>query len=101
MSSVAIPAVNPSSPEWSEYLDSQLFNLTDLQGNPVTFSLTTVRTFVQNKARAATVYAFGIGFCSMLTIVLLLLTDRKKLRTPIYFLNITSLIIYTFRSGLI
>jgi pheromone alpha factor receptor len=94
----AIPSPNPTSAAYSEYIDSQSFNVTSIDGTPLTVSFDELNSFINSVATQQAVYAFGVGFCGMLTVVLLLLTDRKKLRRPIYILNLTSLILYTFRS---
>jgi pheromone alpha factor receptor len=98
MSATAVPSPNPTSPAYNEYIDSQSFNVTNVDGSPLTLTFDEVNLFINSVATQQAVYAFGVGFCGMLTIVLLLLTDRKKLRRPIYILNLSSLILYTFRS---
>jgi pheromone alpha factor receptor len=98
MSSTTIPTPDPNSIAWNEYLDTQNFNVTSLDGTPVTLNLALLRTFISSSVQTSIIYGFGIGFCAMLAIVLLLLTDRKKLHRPIYILNIATLVLYAFRS---
>jgi pheromone alpha factor receptor len=94
----ATPSPDPTSAAWNIYLDNQNFNVTGLDGTPTTLNLGDIRVFLHGTATQSIVYGFGVGFCSMLAIVLILLTDSKKLRKPIYILNILSLVLYTFRS---
>jgi len=96
--SSAIPTPNPTSAAWSTYLDNQNFNVTGLGGTPVTLNLGQIRTYIYYEVSSAIVYGFSVGFCAMVIIVLLLLTDSKKLRRPIYILNMVSLVLSTFRS---
>jgi len=97
MSATTTPAVNPTSVAWSEYVDSQTFNVTGVDGSPMPLTVDEITSFVKSLTRQQAVYGFSLGFCAMLTIVLLLLGDSKKLRRPIYVLNLVTLVLFTFR----
>lgn len=96
----ATPALtpDPTSAAWSEFVDSQPFNLTGLDGTPQTVSLAEVNALTYSTAAGGVSYGFMLGFGSMLVIVLILLTDSKKLRRPIIVLNIISLLLYSLRA---
>jgi pheromone alpha factor receptor len=98
MSTTAIPTPDPNSAAWSIYLDNQSFNLTGLDGTPVTLSLTDLNYYNYTGAVNTAAFAFSLGFAGMLLIVLLLMTDAKKLRRPIMLLNTFTLILFSIRS---
>jgi hypothetical protein len=97
MSATTIPPVNPTSAAWSEYVDSQSFNVTGVDGSPLPLTVDEITDFVKSLTKSQAVYGFSLGFCAMLTIVLLLLGDSKKLRRPIYILNLVTLVLFTIR----
>lgn len=96
--STTTPTPDPLSPAWNIYLDNQSFNLTSLDGTPITLSLTEVNDAMYWIIAQTAGYAFTIGFSGMLLIVLGLLTTREKAKRPIFILNVLSLIIILFRS---
>jgi pheromone alpha factor receptor len=98
MSATAIPTPDPTSAAWSEFLDSQPFNLTGLDGTPQTLSLADVSAYNYAIAVGGVTNGFMVGFGAMLVIVLILLTDSKKLSRPIIVLNIISLLLFSTRS---
>jgi pheromone alpha factor receptor len=79
-------------------VDNQSFNLTSLDGTPVTFTLTEVNDAMYIFIAQTAGYAFTIGFSGMLLIVLALLTTRDKAKRPIFILNVLSLVIILYRS---
>src|SRR6202022_1514708 len=96
--SFPIPTPDPNSAAWSQYLDNQLFNLTGLDGNPVTLSLTDVNASIYYTAATAVAYGFSLGTTGLLAILLILLTDSKKIRRPIIVLNVVCLVLFAIRS---
>src|SRR5271170_3557998 len=97
----AIPSPNPTSRDWSIYVDNQSFNVTSLDGTPATLSFPDINDLVYTIAAEAACAAFALGFVSMLFIVLLLVTPSAKVRKPIFLLNLLSLFLVTFREILI
>jgi pheromone alpha factor receptor len=95
--STPTPSPDPMSPEWNIYLDNQSFNLTSLDGTPVTLTLTAVNDAMYFIIAQTAAYGFTIGFSGMLLIVLALLTTRDKAKRPIFILNVLSLIIILYR----
>ena len=89
---------NPTSIPWNIYLDNQSFNLTGLDGTPITVSLTDINTVIIDEFKQDGVVGFIVGFTAMLMIILLLLTNREKARRPIFILNFLALFFLCFRS---
>jgi len=99
--SSAIPSPNPTSSDWSIYLDNESFNVTGLDGTPTTLSFPELNGFVYSFVAEACCAGFALGFVSMLFIVLLLVTPGAKIRKPIFLLNIATLFLVAFREILI
>jgi pheromone alpha factor receptor len=98
MSATAVPTPNPTSAAWSVFLDTQSFNVTGLDGTPTTLSLVDIDLYVYMMVVAGVVYGFCVGFVGMQIIVLVMLTDAKKMRRPIIVLNLVSLILFEIRA---
>jgi pheromone alpha factor receptor len=93
-----IPTPDPNSASWNLYVDSQTFNLTALDGTQTQISLVDVNQNTYTLLCQVAFFAFTVGFNGMLVIVLMLLTDRKKARRPIFILNFVCLILNTARN---
>lgn len=93
----ATPTPDPNSAAWSIYLSQQNFNLTSLDGTPTTMALSDVDSYLFSAVKEVVNYAFALGFCAMLFIVLIPLTQPKQRRQPIYILNLTTLFLISFR----
>ena len=90
--SAAIPSPNPTSADWSFYLDNtQTFNVTDINGNSVQFTLGEIDQFVYWLCSTLSVQGFSLGFTSMLLIILTILTPLKKAKRPIFICNYIAL----------
>jgi pheromone alpha factor receptor len=98
MSATAVPTPNPTSAAWSAFLDSQSFNVTGLDGTPTTLSLVDIDSYVHIIVVAGVICGFCLGFVGMQIIVLVMLTDAKKIRRPIIVLNLVSLFLFEIRS---
>ena len=96
-STTTIPKPDPTSADWSLYVDTQSFNLTGLDGAPTTLSLSTVNNFIYWLITQDAMYGFTIGFTGMLMIVLLIITTPQKARRPIFILNFLSLFFLCLR----
>lgn len=96
--STPIPTPNPLSPAWNTYIDGQSFNVTGLDGSPVTLDFPDINGFIYGNIANAAVLAFNIGFSGMLMIVLLVLSNAKKARQPIFVLNFITLVVFCVRS---
>jgi pheromone alpha factor receptor len=97
MSSVILPTPNPTSPAWSEYIDNQSFNITGLNGKPLTLTFGEINHFYYNYMCEMTIFGFTVGSTGILMIVLLVSTDRKKARRPIFILNFLCLLLLCIR----
>jgi len=95
MSNTAIPTADPTSARWNNYVNAQSFNVTGLDGTPTTLSFPDINELQYEYVTGGIVSGFAIGFCSMLIIVLLLITPAKRRHQPIFILNFTSLILLT------
>jgi pheromone alpha factor receptor len=95
---VAIPTPNPTSAEWSLYVDSQTFNLTFIDGTQVPLSLTDINQFIYIMLSSMAAYGFEIGFTGMLMFVLVILTTGQKARRPIFILNFIALFLSCVRA---
>ena len=82
--------------QWKEY-GPQSFNLTDINGNPVTIFLEDIRSSINYSAVESVAYGLAIGLCSTLLIAMIALQERTKLRRPIFLLNILSLFLVSLR----
>lgn len=98
MSSTSTPVSNPTSIPWNNYINTQSFNVTGLDGTPVTLSFTEIDQLSQSYTTDGIVNGFTIGFCSMLLIVLFLITPHKRRRRPILLLNVCSLFLLIVKS---
>jgi pheromone alpha factor receptor len=96
-----IPSPDPNSPAWNLYIDTQPFNLTGLDGSQVTFTLSDVNANTYFVAAQTAITGFSVGFTGMLMIVLLILTDAKKCRRPIFIVNFINLFLLCLRSVLV
>jgi pheromone alpha factor receptor len=94
----SITTPNPTSAAWSNYLDSQSFNLTGLDGSPVTLSLADIDAFIHYLTAAIAVQGFIIGVSSLLIIILMLLTPTQKARRLIFIFNFLSLVLLCTRA---
>lgn len=92
-----IPTPNPTSADWSLYVDTQNFNVTGLDGNPMTLSLAAVNNFIYWLITQDAMYGFTIGATGILMIVLLILTTSQKARRPIFIFNFLSLLLLCLR----
>lgn len=97
MSNTTIPTPDPASASWNDYLNNQSFTVTGIDGTPVTLSFADVNELFYGYTSDGIVSGFTIGFCSMLFIVLLLITPPKRHRQPIFLLNIISLFLLVFK----
>jgi pheromone alpha factor receptor len=95
--SLPVPTPDPNSAAWNLYIDSQSFNLTGPDGTPVQVSLVDVNRTIYVFLSELAYFGFGVGFNGMLIIVLLILSDRKKARRPIFILNFVCLALNTIR----
>lgn len=93
----ATPTPDPTSPEWSIYLASQPFNLTSLDGTPITLQLSDIDLWLYYNTSEVISYAFALGFASMLFIILLILSRAEQRRQPVFILNLASLFFIMFR----
>lgn len=98
MSTTSVPAPDPTSASWNNYLNDQSFNVTGLDGSPVTIAFADVNQLLYDNTTDGIVSGFTIGFCSMLFVVLLLITPPKRRRQPILLLNILSLFLLAFKA---
>jgi hypothetical protein len=89
---------NPTSIPWNDYVNTQSFNVTGLDGTPTTLSFTDINSFRYAIATDAIVRGFAIGFCSLLFIILLILTPSDRRKNAIFLLNMASLFLLTFYS---
>jgi pheromone alpha factor receptor len=96
--STAIPTPDPNSPVWNIYLDNQSFNLSGLNGTPITLSMSNINDFYYENAVGVAVQGFTLGSVAMLLIVLLVVTPANKICKPIFLLNITAMILLIFRA---
>src|SRR5271170_4750037 len=94
MSTTATSLVpDPSSPAWSIYVDNQIFNLTAVNGQPVSLSLTEINDLALFGLREVALQSFTIGATGVTIIVLLIHWDSKKVRKPLYIINLLGPII--------
>src|SRR5579859_2207971 len=93
----AKPIPDPNSAAWSLYVSTQSFNLTSLDGTPVTMRLTDIDQWIYYNTSEVISYAFAVGFASMLFIILLILSRIEQRRQPVFILNLASLFIIVFR----
>ena len=93
----AIPSPDPTSRDWSIYLDNQSFNVTGLDGTSTTISFAEINAYIYLTAAEAAVAAFALGFVSMLFIVLFLITPAAKIRKPIFALNLVGMFLVVIR----
>jgi pheromone alpha factor receptor len=93
----AIPSPDPTSRDWSIYLDNQSFNVTGLDGTPTTISFPEINAYIYLTTAETAVAAFAVGFVSMLFIVLFLITPAAKIRKPIFALNLLSMFLVVIR----
>ena len=97
----AIPSPNPTSAAWNIYIDNQSFNVTGLDGTPTTITFADLNLWAYGRSAQEAITGFGIGFVSMLFIVLLLVTPAAKIRKPIFLLNLVSMFLVTVREVLL
>jgi pheromone alpha factor receptor len=89
---------NPTSIPWNNYINSQSFNVTGLDGTPVTIGFSDINALQNGFLIDGIVRGFAIGFCSLLFILLLILTPSDRRKTAIFLLNMISLFLLTFFS---
>jgi pheromone alpha factor receptor len=94
----AIPSPDPTSADWSIYIDNQSFNITGLDGTPTTLTFPEINVWALGLSRQTSVSSFTVGFVSMLFIVLLLVTPAAKIRKPIFVLNLVSMFLVALRN---
>jgi hypothetical protein len=87
----AIPTPNIHSPAWSLYVDEQNVTLISADGTPTNISLAEINSNFYFVMEVAISYAFSVGVCGTLMIVLLILADKKKVRRPVFVLNFLAL----------
>jgi hypothetical protein len=97
MSATIVPTPNPSSAAWSKYLDNQSFNLTGLNGSPVTFTLPEFNSWIRSIASLTSLVGFTIGATGITTIVLLIYIDPKKVRKPLFIVNLLAVTLQCLR----
>lgn len=93
-----IPTPDPKSVPWNDYINNQSFNVTGLDGTPVTLSFPEITSLQRSVIIDAIVRGFAVGFCSLLFILLLILTPSDRRKTAIFLLNMASLFLLTFDS---
>lgn len=100
MSSIVstIPTPNPTSSAWSVYIDNQGFNLTSLNGNETTISLSVIDSWTKVLIAQTALYGVSCGATGLLMIVLLVYTDKKKTRQPLFIVNFLSLLVQCSRN---
>ena len=98
MSATSVPTPDPTSIPWNDYVNTQSFNVTGLDGTPVTLSLVDIDQLLKDYTTDGTVSGFATGFCAMLLIVLFLITPAKRRRQPICLLNILSLFLLIIKT---
>ena len=94
----AAPTPDPNSADWSIFLDSQSFNVTSLDGTPTTLTFEELNDWIYLIGAETGVFGFGLGFVSMLLIILFIVTPAAKIRKPIFLLNVAGLFFVAFRS---
>jgi pheromone alpha factor receptor len=87
----AVPTPNVNSPAWNLYVDQQNVTLISADGTPVNVSLQSIDETFYFYIEVTISYAFAVGVTSILMIVLLILSDRKKARHPVFILNFLAL----------
>jgi pheromone alpha factor receptor len=94
--SAAVNALNPFDDNWQQNLTIDLFQIS---GDPVTISLEEICKWIYVSTVLSLTYAIAIGLCSTLLVVMLFVavSDRTKLRRPIFLLNILSLFLVSLR----
>lgn len=96
-SSDGAPAQDLYGYAWNLYIASQSFNATDVYGNQTTVSFQDINSYEWGVIAQSSTFGFTVGFTSMLMIVLLILTERKKALRPIFIFNFASLFLICFR----
>lgn len=96
--STTIPTQNTYGYDWNLYIATQSFNVTDLYGNQTTVSFSEINSYEWGIIGQSAAYGFTVGFTSMLMIILLILTDRKKIMRPIFIFNFACLFFICVRS---
>jgi hypothetical protein len=89
---------DPTSLPWNDYINSQSFNVTSLDGTPTTLSFSDINSLQHDIVVDGIVRGFAIGFCSLLFIILLILTPSDRRKAAIFLLNMASLFLLTFFS---
>ena len=76
----------------------QTISLLTPDGTLVSFPITDARTLVHDVGEACIVYGAQIGGCFMMILVVLLITRTSSRKSPIFFLNIASLLFALLRA---
>src|SRR6266496_1312992 len=82
---------DPNNVTWAAIVASQTFNLTDMSGTVITFSLSDFNHVFHSVGRSLIIFGVNMGMCATVALVVLLLTKSDKRRTPIFALNLAGL----------